>query len=77
MKQIEILGPGCHRCSKLAEAAEKAAQSLNLDYELKKISDMGAIISYGVMMTPALVVDGEVKSSGRVPSVEEIAGMIR
>lgn len=77
MKKIEILGPGCHRCTKLAEAAEKAAQGLNIEYELKKVSDINAIVSYGVMMTPALVVDGEVKSSGRVPSVEEIAGLIR
>ncbi len=77
MKKIEILGPGCYKCGKLAEAAEEAAKSLNIEYELTKVSDINAIVSYGVMITPALVVDGEVKSSGRVPGADEIAQMMR
>jgi small redox-active disulfide protein 2 len=76
MKKIEILGPGCIRCRKLAEAAEEAARQLNLAYQIEKVADMEKIMGYGIMMTPALVVDGEVKLFGRVPSVTEIKSML-
>ncbi|MBU2637008.1 MAG: TM0996/MTH895 family glutaredoxin-like protein [Bacteroidetes bacterium] len=76
MKKIQILGPGCPKCKKLTELTEQAAKSLNLQYELEKVTDIKEIISYGVMMTPALVVNGEVKVSGKVPSVEEIKQII-
>lgn len=76
MKNVVILGPGCPKCKKLAEHAETAARELGLEYELIKITDVNAIVGFGVMTTPALMVDDEVKLSGRVPSVEEIKGML-
>ncbi len=74
--KIQILGPGCAKCTKLAEIAATAAQELGVDYELEKISDMNQIMGFGVMMTPGLVVDGEVKSVGKVPSLNEIKNML-
>ena len=74
--QLQILGTGCARCNALAMATEKAAQSLGLQYELEKITDLQRIMSFGVMTTPALVVDGQVKVSGKVPSVDEIKTML-
>jgi small redox-active disulfide protein 2 len=76
MKKIEILGPGCARCRQLAETAEEAARQLGLSYELEKVEDLDRILKYGVMMTPALVVDGEVKVFGRVPSVTEVKSLL-
>ncbi len=70
--KIQILGTGCPKCKNLAEAAETAAEELGLDYELEKVTDINQIISFGVMMTPALVVDGDVKLVGKVPAVEEL-----
>ena len=72
MKRIEILGPGCPKCKKMAENAEKAARDMGIDYELVKITDLGVMMGYRVMATPAIVVDGEVKSSGKLLSPEEI-----
>ncbi|MCD4847215.1 MAG: thioredoxin family protein [Candidatus Aegiribacteria sp.] len=71
-KEIKILGTGCPKCIKLAELAEQAAIGLEIDYELEKVTDVNDIISYGVMMTPALVIDGDVKVAGFVPSIEQI-----
>jgi len=76
MKKLQILGTGCAKCNALAMATEKAAQSLSLQYELEKVTDLNRIMSFGVMMTPALVVDGQVKVSGKVPSVDEIKTML-
>lgn len=76
MKKIQILGTGCPKCKKLAENAEIAAKELGIEYELVKITNINEIISFGVVMTPALAVDGEVKVSGKVPSVEEIKTML-
>ncbi len=70
--KIQILGSGCAKCSKLAELAEEAADELNIDYEMEKVTDVNDIVSFGVMLTPALVVDGDVKVSGRLPSKAEI-----
>ncbi|MDD5697582.1 MAG: thioredoxin family protein [Victivallaceae bacterium] len=70
--KIQILGTGCPKCKKLAENAEAAAKELGLDFELEKITGINEIMRFGVMMTPALAVDGEVKTVGKVPSVEEI-----
>ena len=75
--KIQILGPGCAKCNQLAESAEKAAKELGLDYELVKVSDFNEIMSFGVMMTPALAVDGEVKSIGSVPTYEQIKKMLK
>ncbi|MBI2843164.1 MAG: TM0996/MTH895 family glutaredoxin-like protein [Armatimonadetes bacterium] len=76
MKKLQILGTGCSKCEKLAEATEEAARNLGIDYEIEKVSEVQKIIEFGVMTTPALAVDGEVKVTGKVPSVEEIEKMI-
>jgi small redox-active disulfide protein 2 len=72
MRRIEILGPGCPKCTQMAANAEAAAKSLGIDYELVKVTDLGVMMGYRVMTTPAIVVDGEVKSSGKLLSPEEI-----
>lgn len=72
MKTIQVMGPGCPKCEKLAENAAEAAQALGVEYELVKIADIKEMMSFGVMTTPALAVDGEVKVVGKVPSVDEI-----
>ena len=76
MKKIEILGTGCPKCQKMAECAEEAAKELGIEYELKKITDIAEITGHGVMMTPALVVDGKVKIVGKVPSKDELKNLI-
>jgi len=75
--KIEVLGPGCQRCEALANAVQTAINGLNVECELKKVTDMMEIMKYGIMVTPALVFDGEVKISGKVPSVKEIQDLIR
>ena len=77
MKKIQILGTGCPKCRKLAEAAEEAAKSLGVQYELVKITDIVEIVKFGVMMTPGLAIDGKVKSVGKIPSLEEIKTMLK
>ncbi|MFH1148360.1 MAG: thioredoxin family protein [Pseudomonadota bacterium] len=76
MKTIKILGTGCAKCKKLAEVADTAAKNLALDYEIEKVTDIAEIVGYGVMITPALVVDGQVKVAGKVPSVDEVKKML-
>jgi len=76
MKNIQVLGTGCPKCKKLTETAEAAAKAAGIEYTIEKVTDMQKIIAFGVMATPALVVDGEVKVSGRVPSVDELKGML-
>lgn len=76
MKKLQILGPGCPKCVELAKRTEAAAQALGGDYEVEKVSELSKIMAFGVMMTPALVVDGQVKVVGQVPSVEEIKKLI-
>lgn len=76
MTQIQILGTGCAKCSKLAELADAAARELGLEYELIKVTGITDILEFGVMSTPALAVDGNVKVMGRVPSVEEIRTLL-
>ena len=71
-KAVRILGTGCAKCTKLTDHAEAAAKALGLDCRIEKVTDLREIMAYGVMMTPALVVDGEVKVVGKVPSVDEI-----
>ena len=68
MKKIIVLGPGCPRCETLVRVTRQAADQVGIDYELVKITDLGVMMGYRVMATPALVVDGEVKSSGRLLS---------
>jgi len=76
MKKLQILGTGCPKCKKLAEATEQAAKALGVEYQLEKVTDISEILKFGVMMTPALVVDGQVKAVGKVPAVDEIKGML-
>lgn len=76
MKLVQVLGPGCPKCQKLKEHAEAAAKELGIEATVEKISDIGQITSFGVMMTPALVIDGEVKVVGKVPSTDEIKQLL-
>lgn len=70
MKKIQILGMGCPKCEKLYAQAEEAAKEIGIEYEMEKISDINKITDMGVMSTPALAVDGEVKFSARIPTKE-------
>lgn len=72
MKKIKILGGGCKKCNDLADITKKAADEIGLKYDIEKVTDMQKIVEYGVMITPALVIDEEVVVSGKVPSVKEI-----
>jgi small redox-active disulfide protein 2 len=76
MKKLQILGPGCPKCKKLAELTETAAKDMDIEYELQKVTDISEIMKFGVMMTPALAVDGQVKAAGKVPSPDEIKKML-
>jgi small redox-active disulfide protein 2 len=76
MKKIQILGAGCPKCHKLAENAEQAARDMKIEYELEKVTDLNDIMNFGVMVTPALAVDGDVKVAGRVPKVDDIKKML-
>jgi small redox-active disulfide protein 2 len=76
MKTIQILGTGCPKCRKLAENTEAAAISLGIEYTLSKVTDIAEIMKFGVMMTPALVVDGQVKVAGKVPDPESIRTLL-
>lgn len=75
--KIQILGTGCPKCKKLTENAEQAALELGLEHEIEKVTDINAIMAFGVMMTPALVIDGEVKLVGKVPGVEELKTLLK
>lgn len=70
MTHIEIFGPGCQRCQKLYERAVQAADQLGLSYDIAKVTDVEPLTRFGLVTTPALVVNGELRLSGRVPSVE-------
>lgn len=72
MRKLQVLGSGCPKCKKLAEMTEEAARSMGIECEIEKVSDIREIMAFRVMVTPALVVDGEVKFAGKVPSLDEI-----
>ena len=74
--KLQVLGTGCPKCRRLVENAQAAAAQLGLDCEVVKVTDINDIMKFGVMMTPALAVDGVVKAAGKVPSVEEIKAML-
>ena len=76
MTKIQILGTGCPKCKKLAENAESAAKELGIEYQLEKVTQINDIMAMGVMMTPALAIDGEVKVTGKVLSPEDIKVML-
>ncbi len=75
--KIQILGTGCSKCKKLYDNAEKAAKELELDFEMEKIDKIEDITDMGVLMTPALAIDGEVKATGRLLSSEEIKKLLK
>jgi len=76
MKKLQILGTGCPKCKKLAESAEAAAKALGIEYTIEKVTDINEIMKFGVMMTPTLAVDGQVKVVGKIPDAEAIKGML-
>ena len=76
MKKIQILGTGCPKCNMLASVAKDAAEEMGIEYELEKVTQINDIMSFGVMVTPALVIDGEVKVTGKVPKADEIKEML-
>jgi len=77
MKKIQILGTGCPKCKALAANAEAAVKALGIDAEIEKVEKIQDIIKFGVMMTPALVVDGQVKSVGKVLSAADIETLLK
>jgi small redox-active disulfide protein 2 len=76
MKRLQVYGPGCPKCERLAELAGEAAAALGIEFELEKVTDINRITAAGIMMTPALAVDGEIKVIGKVPDIEEIKELI-
>jgi small redox-active disulfide protein 2 len=75
--KIQILGTGCPKCKQLAQNAEEAVKALGIEAEIEKITGINEIMKFGVMMTPALAIDGAVKSSGKVLSASDIKGLIQ
>jgi small redox-active disulfide protein 2 len=77
MKRVQILGTGCPKCRKLAENAQAAVRELGLDCEVEKVTRIAEIAAFGVMITPALAIDGQVKLVGKVPSVAELKELLQ
>jgi len=73
MRTIEVLGPGCNNCKRLEANAREAVAMAGIEAEIVKVTDYGQIVSYGIMSTPGLVIDGKVVSYGRIPSPGDIA----
>jgi small redox-active disulfide protein 2 len=76
MKKIQILGTGCAKCQNLAENTKQAADNLGLDYHLEKVTDLNQIMSFGIMTTPGLALDGKVLVAGKVPAVAELEKLL-
>jgi small redox-active disulfide protein 2 len=76
MRRLQVLGTGCSKCRKLAENAEAAAKALGIEFTIEKVTDINEIMKFGVMMTPALAVDGVVKVVGKVPDAEAIKALL-
>lgn len=75
--KIEILGTGCPKCKKLYELTKEAVKETGIDAEVVKVEDIQQIMNMGVMMTPAIAVDGQVKSSGKIPKIDDIKKWIQ
>ena len=75
--KIEVLGAGCAKCKSLEKNVQKALKEMGIAAEVKKVEDINEITNYGVMMTPALVIDGEIKAVGKLLGVEEIKRLLR
>ena len=76
MKKLQILGTGCSKCKRLTEDVEQAATELDIEYQIEKVTNIKEIVSFGVMRTPELAVDGQVKLAGNIPSIEELKRLI-
>jgi len=76
MHKLQVLGTGCPKCQQLTEVTKRAADELGIEYDLEKVTEIADIMGFGVMMTPALVVDGKVKVSGSVPDVATVKCML-
>jgi len=76
MKKLQILGTGCPKCRQLAANVDAAAKAMDIEYTIEKVTDINDIMAFGVMMTPALAVDGEVKVMGKVPDPEAIKALL-
>ena len=76
MKKLIVLGPGCSRCDQLLQFTGQAAEELGIEYHLEKLTDISKFSDFGLMMTPGLVVDGELRVQGKVPSVDDIKAML-
>lgn len=76
MKRVQVLGPGCPKCAKLAENAQAAVDQCGVEATVEKVTDINQIVSFGVMATPGLAIDGQVKVVGKVPSVDEIKELL-
>ena len=74
--KIQVIGPGCHKCKTLAQLTEQAVAELGITAEITKVTDLKQIMALGVMLTPALAVNGTVKVVGKVPSVAEIKSLL-
>ncbi len=77
MRKIQILGTGCAKCEKLAATTKEVADNLAIQYEIEKVTDLNQIMSYGVMTTPGLVIDGKVMAAGKIPGPAELEKMLR
>ena len=73
MKKIEVLGPGCNNCMRLEANAREAVALAGIEAEIVKVTDYSQIMTYGILSTPGLVIDGTVVSYGRIPSAGDIA----
>lgn len=77
MRKIQILGTGCAKCEKLAKHAQEAADNLGIEYEMEKVTELNDIMGFGVMTTPALVLDGKVVVTGKVPAVKDVEKLLK
>ncbi len=75
--KIQVLGTGCAKCKLLAEQTERAVRELGLDAKVEKVTEINEILDFGVMMTPALAIDGEVKVVGKIPAIDELKQMLK
>ena len=76
MKLVQVLGPGCAKCAQFLQNAEEAVAQSGVEATVEKVTDINVITGFGVMMTPALAIDGQVKAVGKVPSPAEIRAML-
>jgi small redox-active disulfide protein 2 len=76
VRKIQILGTGCPKCRALAQSAETAAKEMGIEYTIEKVTDVNEMMKFGIMLTPALAIDGQIKIVGKVASPNEIKKML-